>query len=226
MRESPILCNGAMVRAILSGKKTQTRRTIKLAHHNPLGQWEACTSGGHGARDRKGNLVPEEVCIWHTRTGDTLVCPFGQPGDRLWVRETWYCDDYRVISGPYLKPDDFDVSEARDDGSLVYAADGLRPYEAEQPIWRSSIHMPRWACRLVLEITDVRVERLQAISDADAMAEGVEGINGFFTHNGGKYEFRSPRGAFVQLWDSTGGDWDSSPWVWVIEFKRLEVAGG
>ena len=92
--------------------------------------------------------------------------------------------------------------------------------------WRPSIHMPRWAFRLVLEITDVRVEQLQAISEADALAEGIIELNGRYTCHGGKYECRSPRAAFIEQWDSTGGDWDSNPWVWVIEFKRVEVAGG
>jgi hypothetical protein len=99
-------------------------------------------------------------------------CSYGKPGDRLWVRETWYCDHNEVTRGPYLKPDDLDVSEARDDGTLVYAADGLAPYETDQPIWNPSIHMPRWACRILLEITDVRVERLQDISDDQAKAGG------------------------------------------------------
>ena len=84
--------------------------------------------------------------------------------------------------------------------------------------------MPRWACRLLLEITAVRVERLQAISEADAMAEGIEEINGRFSHNGGKYECRTPGGAFVQLWESTGGDWEINPWVWVINFNRINEA--
>ncbi|WP_339530952.1 MULTISPECIES: hypothetical protein [unclassified Pseudomonas] len=101
-------------------------------------------------------------------------CPYGKPGDRLWVRETWYCDHFEVMRGPYLKPDDLEVGEAIEDGTLVYAADGLAPYEQEQPTWKPSIHMPRWASRILLEITEVRVERLKDISRGDIRAEGLQ----------------------------------------------------
>jgi hypothetical protein len=104
MRERLIPCNGAMVRAILAGQKTQARRAVELPHNNPLGQWEASTSGGHGARDQKGSLVPEHICIWHTRTGDTLSCQLGQPGDRLWVRET-FSPIYSTTDGRMIEVD-------------------------------------------------------------------------------------------------------------------------
>jgi hypothetical protein len=227
MTERAILFNGAMVRAILSGSKTQTRRAIKLPHHNPLGQWEACTSGGHGARDRKGNLVPEEVCIWHTRTGDTLVCPLGQPGDRLWVRESF--TDLRG-TGIEHRPDPSGPLQR-----YAYSADtipGSAGDDARKDFgikWRPSIHMPREACRLVLEITDVRVERLQAISEADVKAEGIKPdqvrmIN-LFGCTGDERSDAYRRAAirpFRELWNSTGGDWDSNPWVWAISFRRIE----
>ncbi|TGY32521.1 hypothetical protein [Stenotrophomonas maltophilia] len=209
MRERPILFNGDMVRAILTGAKTQTRRPIKLPHHNPLGQWEACTSGGHGARDLKGNLVPEEVCIWHTRTGDTLVCPVGQPGDRLWVRESWQFEINAMGSA------------REEDGPFVYAADTYQTGRRIEERWRPSIHMPRWACRLVLEITAVRVERLQAISAQDCLAEG---ITTRFRVADAADELRIQ---FRDIWNDTGGDWESNPWVWVIEFNRInEVSNG
>ncbi|MGA6183317.1 hypothetical protein ACPEH1_19650 [Stenotrophomonas sp. NPDC077421] len=221
MRERPILFNGDMVRAILTGAKTQTRRPIKLPHHNPLGQWGACTSGGHGARDRKGNLVPEEVCIWHTRTGDTLVCPVGQPGDRLWVREAHAIfpthGQHRADGERWGPWSGLPTTISPMGGEIAYYREG---FDRSGPgRWRPSIHMPRWACRLVLEITAVRVERLQAISTQDCLAEG---ITTRFKVADAADELRIQ---FRDLWNDTGGDWDSNPWVWVIEFKRAEVTG-
>lgn len=231
MRERPSLFNGATVRVILAGKKTQTRRAVKLPHNNPLGQWEASTSGGYGARDGKGKLVPEHVCIWHTRTGEAFSCPFGEPGDRLWVRERFkpvasgqVKNGYGEVRYGYSYEAD---STTRWNKRTTIIHDltgqpGKGPMQFQQTPWRSSICMPHRACRLVLEITAVRVERLQAISDPDALAEGIEELNGRYTHNGGSYECRTPVGAFHELWTTTGGDWDSNPWVWVIEFKRVE----
>lgn len=205
MKERPILFKGPLVRAILSGQKTVTRRLLKMPH----GFWETSATG---------ELVPIPT-----------NCPYGQRGDRLWVRETWYCDHFEVMRGPYLKPDDLDVGEAIDDGTLVYGADGLAPYEQEQPTWKPSIHMPRWACRILLEITDVRVERLQDISDAeieregidlDALADGQDRYD--MCHAGSGADGRPTlRTAWRHLWESTGGDWDANPWVWVVEFKRV-----
>ncbi|AZE73171.1 Phage protein [Pseudomonas synxantha] len=229
IKERPILFSAPMVRAILEGRKTVTRRAVKGSGLNFL-----------------ADFTPEYVAL-----PENHFCPYGNPGDRLWVRETWYCDHFEVLRGPYLKPDDLDIREAIDDGTLVYAADGLTPYEADQPIWKPSIHMPRWASRILLEITDVRVERLQDISEDQAKAEGC-----FFTdygqqcgHSGTGWKdvgicparaghqqragwawdkttshaecLGSPRWAFANLWNSTGGDWDANPWVWCVEFRRV-----
>jgi len=189
-KERPILFDGAMVRAILSGAKTQTRRVAK------------------------------GVVAMHARTGEALAkldsagprvrCPFGQPGDRLWVRETWApraLGKWSVLE-KHMRP--------------LYRASEDRP--EWKGIWRPSIHMPRWACRLVLEITDVRVERLQAISEADAIAEGLTQteIGGWLP---GPCDH--PEWAFHQLWNQVYGEsaWDSNPWVWVIHLKRVEVSG-
>lgn len=209
--QRPILFSAPMVRALLAGTKTQTRRVVK-ARKDP----------DFGCRMSPGEIAGDE----HAER----LCPYGQPGDRLWVRETWYCDDYRVQRGPYLKPDDLDINEAREDGTLVYAADGLRPYEAEQPVWKPSIHMPRWASRITLEITGVRVERLQDISEADAFAEGVEfcGFDceedwrRFGVENCLDARFRH---AYRVLWEQLNGScsWDANPWVWVVQFKRVEA---
>ena len=207
-KERPILFSAPMVRAILDGRKNVTRRPVKgLKTNFPV------VAAADGTPLRTG-------ACWDIG-GPILHCPFGKPGERLWVRETWYCDHSEVMRGPYLKPDDLDVSEARDDGTLVYAADGLTPYEADQPVWKPSIHMPRWACRILLEITDVRVERLQDISRAGIRAEGLQCPPELASDDvSPNYRDWYPA-AWRELWESTGGDWNANPWVWVVEFKRL-----
>lgn len=203
-KERPILFSAPMVRAILEGRKTVTRRAVKVQPRSPA------DIGSYG----KGQPFIRNPDV----TKLNPECPFGKPGERLWVRETWYCDHSEVMSGPYLKPNDLDISEARDDGTLVYAADGLAPYEADQPVWKPSIHMPRWACRILLEITGVRVERLKDISADQCIAEGIERHPAGFFGNG----CTTAASAFKELWNSTGGDWDANPWVWVVELKRIQ----
>lgn len=224
MREKPILFSAPMVRAILAGDKTQTRRIVKLPHNNPLGKWEPTTFGGpNGGRTRKGKTIPLHTAIWHTRTGDSIGAQW-VVSDRLWVREAWYCDDYRVQSGPYIKPDDMNVAEAQNDGTLIYrASSGDRPYEAEQPVWRPSIHMPRWASRITLEVAGVRVERLQDISYEDALAEGVPDHRSMIESECAEGEtadqlarrLRWPQREYQNLWNAINGpgSWDLNPWV-------------
>jgi hypothetical protein len=200
IKERPILFSAPMVRAILEGRKTVTRRPVKGVGLVWL-----------------DNFKPEYVA-----DPDNNLCPYGKPGDRLWVRETWYCDHDEVQRGPYLQPADMtDLDEARENGDLVYAADGLTPYEQDQPKWKPSIHMPRWASRILLEITDVRVERLQDISRADIRAEGLQCPPDLASDDvSPNYRDWYPA-AWRELWESTGGDWDANPWVWVVEFKRV-----
>ncbi|WP_313629814.1 hypothetical protein [Pseudomonas sp.] len=200
IKERPILFSAPMVRAILEGRKTVTRRPVK-----GLGlQWLE-------------DFTPEYVA-----EAANSLCPYGKPGDRLWVRETWYCNHSEVQKGPYLQPDDMqDLDQAREDGDLVYAADGLSPYEQDQPTWRPSIHMPRWASRILLEITDLRVERLQDVTEEQAQAEGActSAVESFQAAGVDR-----PAGfAFRDLWTSINGDdsWAANPWVWVVEFKRV-----
>ena len=136
-------------------------------------------------------------------------CPHGKPGDRLWVREAWA----RV-----------GIAQAPDQQWVVYReSDNRTDYGGP---WKPSIHMPRWASRILLEITDVRVERLQDISEAQALAEGIysdPAVNGMYTADGDNYTSKQdgPGRAFADLWKSTGGDWVANPWVWVVEFKRV-----
>ncbi|WP_095184978.1 hypothetical protein [Pseudomonas sp. Irchel 3H9] len=208
IKERPILFSAPMVRAILEGRKTVTRREVKKKAALD------CLAAG---------FEPAFLEL----PGNADLCPYGQTGDRLWVRETWYCDHFEVMRGPYLKPNDLDIGEALDDGTLVYAADGLTPYEADQPIWKPSIHMPRWASRILLEITDLRVERLQDISEEQAKAEGVRlypdhaELGDWWHVEGIETYSADPRKSFELLWSSVGGNWEANPWVWVVEFKQV-----
>lgn len=247
-----------MVRAILEGRKTQTRRVVKLPHNNPLGAWEPTTLGGpNGGCTSDGRTIPLQGAIWHTRTGECLASPYGQPGDRLWVREAWSID----MMGAFGTDKGYDSTY-----ELTYKAGGnereirvlpgepdpyIKLYDTQRGDWRPSIHMPRWACRLELEITGVRVERLNDCSEADAAAEGVEPIDterdyedwSICRRCGGTrlYTAYSGQGGalpgtdcldcdthlkrYAQLWDSINGDgaWEANPWVWVVEFRRIEA---
>ncbi|HBR0482766.1 morphogenetic protein [Klebsiella pneumoniae] len=227
MKERGMIFNGEMVRALLSGRKTQTRRIIK-----------DCTVG----RDQISKFIQIEKKFIGCYPEDVpeLIrecCPYGIPGDRIWVREA-----FRVHS------------RATDVATLVYKASERNSWTEQThrvPVavcnkpatpekWTPSLHMPRWASRILLEITDVRVERLNAISPEDAESEGLERTN--FTGFGDEPGLPSypepdvyfdplkkqwkeyPPEAFAGLWESIYGEgsWLANPWVWVIEFKRVE----
>lgn len=217
MRERPILFNGAMVRAILAGQKTQTRRTVK---------WKDVATGlnlrftGLSAqRYPKGWVLESDSRSSSEWRCQPTPCPFGQPGDRLWVREAHAIlptHGQHRADGERWGPWGGLPTTVSDDGKqIAYYREGFDRCDPGR--WRPSIHMPRWACRLVLEITAVRVERLQTISPRDCIAEGIRTR---FTVDDGNDDLRIQ---FRDLWNSTGGDWDGNPWVWVIEFKRVEV---
>lgn len=206
MRERPILFNADMVRAVLDGRKTQTRRIMReqpevIPKEDELG--------------KPGFWIPFNAGKTMVRNDDMhIACPFGLKGDRLWVRET-----FRVHS------------RATDVATLVYKASEQQSWTQQThrvPIekcnkpavvdkWTPSIHMPRWASRITLEITGVRVERLQSITEEDAKAEGVKTECSVI---GDKHFL-----GFRSLWKSIYGDdsWQANPWVWVVEFKRVEV---
>lgn len=195
MRERPILFSAAMVRAILDGRKTQTRRVVQ-----PPRGW------GERYPNCDPYSMPPSVWWWdgkHDHVGVRHECPFGVPGDRLWVRETW-----RALRR-------FESHKPRDvpsDSWIVYDADTATGDARPAPVGRMgklrpSIFLPRWASRITLEVVSVRVERVQSIAALDAAAEGT-------THSG-----------FRLLWDSLnakrGYGWDANPWVWRIEFRRV-----
>lgn len=145
-----------------------------------------------------------------TETRTPCRCPYGQPGDRLWVREAWQAIDgneraLRIMTEPHPSR-----------GWIEYAATVPEGHEPP-PRWRPSIHMPRWASRITLEVTGVRVERLQDISEADATAEGVSAIPD-------EMRRATPRCDFQALWQSINGpdSWAANPWVWIVEFRRIE----
>ncbi|MDN4590223.1 hypothetical protein DBA29_17165 [Xenophilus aerolatus] len=250
MRERPILFSAPMVRALLAGTKTQTRRVVKLPHQNRLGQWEVLPWGGpNGGRTRGGETVPFQNVIGHSRTGEILGCPYCQPGDRLWVRETFALEQSVECD---QEPPHQDGRPLRrrplDDFECVHPAWVQAHYRATDPApdlcyeqgpaggseddfgvrWRPSIHMPRWASRILLEVTGVRVERLQDISEADALAEGVTPLPGadMWTAGGasdGPLHAARPQWAYRRLWDQINGagSWAANPWVWVVEFRRI-----
>lgn len=240
MTERPILFSGPMVRAILEGRKTQTRRVVKPQPSNGL-------SIGCYSTDGRPDL---SEWVLSGVDGDpidapALRCPYGQPGDRLWVRETWrigawreggrvaldYQASHEANRTPWLNPpcEEFDKlvcqsaldcdAAVRIGGGSVYESKdgGWRWERGDSPCrWRPSIHMPRWASRLTLEVTGVRVERVQEISEADAAAEGVMPL---------QMDRGSCIPSYEGLWDSInvkrGFGWDANPWVWVVEFKAV-----
>lgn len=211
-----MIFNGEMVRAILDGRKTQTRRIIKdcTVGRDPISKFIQIGKKFIGCYPED---VPELI---------RECCPYGVPGDRIWVRETF--------QGPLF---DFEQMEAYQEDSskfkkpefCVYKADGKPApefFDADDNLhcgWRPSIHMPRWASRITLEITGVRVEQLKSISQEDAQAEGMEltGWRPTYSDPDSGGEVWTPYDNFAQLWESIYGEesWKANPWVWVIEFK-------
>lgn len=195
MKERGMIFNGEMVRAILDGRKTQTRRPVKFPI---LDRNLGC--------ELAGNELAGELSA-----GNYLNSAFGKPGDRIWVRETWA--RYNIDQNSH---------------DIAYRATTPADWP-EEGRWRPSIHMPRWASRILLEITDVRVERLNSISQEDAQAEGLEltGWRPTYSDPDSGGEVMTPYDNFAELWSSIYGDesWQANPWVWVIEFKVVNCGG-
>lgn len=220
VKERPTLFSAPMVKAILEGKKTQTRRVVKLR------EFQRTETRGYDwtFRDRRA--------LWNDYTTDRLVTskhnPYGAPGDKLWVREAWSHD----------APDLDACRSALDCCSIP----GYGPYYRATEVapdtlrWISPLFMPRWASRITLEITDVRVQRLQEISEDDARAEGVEPYTPPHGHISPEQRVPGPgfdrcrlgdqphRLPFADLWDRINGKhapWGSNPWVWCVSFRRI-----
>lgn len=194
MRERPILFNADMVRAVLNGSKTQTRRIMKVQPH---------------AGVRNSPFVKSGIEDGH---GKELVCPFGAVGDRLWVRETFMDLKGTGIESTTGQFEGFAYRSDTPPGS--YGDMARKDYGLK---WTPSLHMPRKASRITLEITGVRVERLQTITLGDICKEIGCGL----------YDFRPATDGFrvwAELWNSIYGEdsWQANPWVWVVEFKRVE----
>ena len=195
-KDRPILFSAPMVRALLDGSKTQTRRVVKRSDEWPASAVKAVMLESRGT----ALAVAADRCTY----GPEISCFYGQPGDRLWVRETYWIDD--------------------EDNAIIYRADkdadivdtnrhetGSKKYN-----WKPSIFMPRAASRITLEITGVRVERLQDITRGDSMSEGCPFPN--------MAQGDNPCQWYEQLWGQINGadSWAANPWVWVIEFKKAD----
>lgn len=239
MKERPILFTAPMVRAILAGTKTQTRRVVTP-------QPEKRHMVGVGPMLAFKKKAGPDYWLWPNARDEVLsMCPYGQPGNRLWVRETWqsFFDDEMPPDRPRGPRHTMGQPSRPDRKSFVfYKADGPGPGHPDGSLdrWFSPLHLPRKYSRITLEVTAVRVERLQDISEADAIAEGVEWNKcptyqteqsrlaqqmanrvGMAAHYEAKIDYV---GGYRWLWESINGpgSWDANPWVWCVEFKRLD----
>lgn len=230
MKERPILFTGPMVNAILAGRKTETRRIVKVRQGERLGCYS--TDGVHGVE-----------LVYADSDGDPLdregpKCPYGSPGDRLWVKETWQAihvsidletgsgDD--VEAAAKIPPDSADGY-----WGVAYRATDRQADESKEDrgfAWRPSIFMPRWASRLTLDVVSIRAERVQDIDAAGAIAEGVDVFkrgNLYYLPGNGDLGVSGPRTAYSLLWDSIHGRsaWEENSWVWVVGFQRRDGGG-
>ena len=208
-KETGLMFKAPLVRAILAGQKTQTRRVVKPQPAPGQGMVNAAYCGHPNLWLRDGPCDEADPAYeWR--------CPMGKPGDRIYVRETWQHANFPL--GPY------------DEGTTVFyradylddphGPDGEKSSEGKYRHWSPAIHMPKAAARIWLEITGVRVERLLSITEADLAREGIqEYIDKGVDHDG------TPRDTFRKLWETTGGDWPANPWVWVIDFKTISTTG-
>ena len=215
--KKPILFNTEMLKAILEGRKTSTRRPVKRTPSNDepsgYGFWKE-----HNERDNRWYIKDyTHSCIWWTL--EEYISRFSKyhVGDILWVRETWaVCEALALCS-----PNKIDIDHQKKVALVWYKADGQQNIKENMAIgekmisrgkWRPSIHMPKAAARLFLKVTDIKIERLQDISEDGAIKEGFEEVPEVFT----------AKELFQATWNSIYKNWNENPYVWVIEFERVE----
>lgn len=237
-KEHPILFSAPMVRALLAGTKTQTRRAIAIPRRG------AFVLMGDDERSDGGPWWPYQSDDGESSTCDDgcehrMNCPYGQPGDRLWVREAFAIESTQDYEGdPGIAAPLGPVKVIEDDGYRL-----IPRYRASEPDtqlmiapsekddigmrWKPSIHMPRWASHILLAVTDVRVERLQDISEADALAEGIVRLRdgGYGLADTTHYHYTDPRNSYWSLWESINGagSVEANPWVWAVSFKQVQA---
>ncbi len=256
MKERPILFSGPMVRAIRDGSKTQTRRVVTLGRTGTFGHSGTKAYDYHFRGTRRGGARGAGSGCWQDLRLAALLklCPFGVPGDRLWGRETWASAQKHLVA--YRADGECGAWIGDSAGGKVWnrhggiadrefhvlrdehwrgATFGLDRWGGR---WRPSIHMPRWASRITLEVTNVRVQRLQEISEEDARAEGLDwaSVQCFSRRDVDDGDREDPRevgygsGSFARdnfrrLWNSInakrGHGWDANPWVWAITFAKV-----
>jgi hypothetical protein len=228
MKERPIIMSAESVRAILDERKTQTRRVIKSVRCRRGGQ---ITEFGKSDTDGYDFHYRNRWAQWNDVSNKKMIdrCPYGAIGDRLWVRETWTTESALWDDD---KSDAFFLQVLAGGERLIYKADDIVSYNK----WRSPMFMPRWASRITLEITDIRIERLQDISEEDAITEGVDIESSHASRcidiETAPYDNDLIKGSailtvFKDHWNSLnvkrGYSWESNPWVWVISFKVVEL---
>ena len=234
-KERPILFSPPMVRAIIEGKKSQTRRLLRVPDHPAVADWVLDSEYRAAARAHSEKVAEQYVS---TFPYGRVPCIYGKPGDHLWVRERHAYLDVQKSAlsqfplGPQnnneVGPDIWLVAVEYSDGTQHddLSVEGEKPKQTRERGelgWRPGMFMHRWASRITLEVTGVRLERLQAISEADAMAEGIARCDNGTFDGGGAAMGPNAQHAYMRLWDSLNAKrapWESNPWVWVVEFRN------
>ncbi|MGR3970231.1 hypothetical protein [Shewanella sp. 1180_01] len=214
MKQRPIIFNTEMVQAILDGRKTQTRRMFKAQPHD---DWAPFSKNAEWYTptiiDKRGFYQAANDDVFGVSSEDcAFISPFGTLGDQLWVREAMtkaHWPDLHYVCGG--------LTAGTDDEDFDYRG-------AEYRGFIPSIHMPRWAARILLEVTAIRVERLNEISADDAIKEGFDHSRSAAAKSTGWYE--KPRAAFLRTWEQIYHNVDANPWVWVVEFRVISTTGG